>query len=247
MWDTERIENGHAADTGGLNIRAPWGEDDRCRLIIPEFSGTTISATFRIDQTLVWSQDTESPSTVNFALAGEPADLGTDFRGHVTLAEPDQIDLSLSLTNCFDTELKSGRHLLFLDLCGLRGFADPSGESTFYYTDTGWRSRADLFRAADIQNASQPVRIGSRLGKSTVIWDIIVRTDSHRKRMVAFSLNRAMAFTGDHPDWGCGLLAACRWGPLAPGERHHAMGIVYLTTADLYALEDRYLQNRKRR
>jgi hypothetical protein len=104
-----------------------------------------------------------------------------------------------------------------------------------------------LFQAAGITDNYYSIRVGSRLGKSTVIWDIVARTDAHQKNMVAFSLNRAFAFTTDHPDWGRGLLTASRWSHLAPGERHYAMGIIYLMNADLYALEDRYIQNRKRR
>lgn len=247
MWETERIDYGRNDAADGLTIRTPWSDNEGCVLSIPEFYGKTAAESFKIDQSLSWAQDADNPDKVNFALDGEATEIGADFRGDVTIVAPDEIFVSLSLTNCLDTELKSGRHLLHLDLSGLRNFDDPVGHNTFYHTDTGWRSRADLFRAAGISDKHHAVRVGSHLGKSTIIWDIIARMDSNRKRMAAFSLNRAFAFTADHPDWGSGLLTACRWSHLAPGERHYAMGIIYLMDADLYALEDRYVQNRKRR
>jgi hypothetical protein len=247
MWETQRIDMSREENAGGLTIRVPWSDTGRCVLSIPEFYGKTTAESFKIDQGLVWSQDAENPEKVNFALDGDATELGADFHGDITIMEPDEVHVSMSLTNCLDTELKSGRHLMFLGLAGLRDFDDPLGNYTFYYTETGWRSRADLFQAAGINDNSYSVRVGSRLGKSTVIWDIVARTDTRQENMVAFSLNRAFAFTSDHPDWGRGLLTASRWSHLAPGERHYAMGIIYLMKSDLYALEDRYIQNRKRR
>lgn len=247
MWETQRIDYSHAGESDGLTIRVPWSETERCIFSIPEFHGKTSTETFKLDQVLNWSQDAENPDRVNFALAGGEEDVGADFQGSVTLADPNEIHISLALTNGLNTELKSGRHLLYLDMEHLKSFQDPKGELTYFYTDNGWRSRAELYAEAGITEPNPSVRVGSHLGRSTIIWDLIARLDSARRNLVAFSLNRAFAFTSDHPDWGRGLLTACRWNHLAPGERHYAMGIMYLMDADLYALEERYVRNRKRR
>ena len=247
MWETQRIDYSKAGSSGGLTIRVPWSESERCILSIPEFYGKTSAESFKLDQVLMWSQDVENADKVNFSLEADPLEIGADFHGEVTILSPNEVQIGLALTNCLNTELKSGRHLLHLDTSHLQNFDDPDGQNTFYHTDTGWRSRADLFRDAGITDLHHSVRVGSHVGKSTVIWDVIARLDADRKRMVAFSLNRAFAFTADHPDWGSGIVTACRWNHLAPGERHYAMGIIYLMDADLYALEDRYVQNRKRR
>jgi hypothetical protein len=247
MWETQRIDLSGTAQSSGLHIRTPWSAHQYCAFSVPRFIGRTAEEAFQLDQVLGWSQDPENPGRVHFALTGDPGATGVEFHGDVTLAEPDEAHISLSMTNCMEQELKSGRHLIFLDFSALPEFVDPSGANTFYYTDAGWRSRADLFRDAGITDPSFTVRVGSHVGRTTVIWDLVARMDGERKHLVAFSLNRAFAFSSDHPDWGTGLVAACRWSRLAPGERHYAMGIVYLLAADLQQLEDRYIRNRKRR
>lgn len=247
MWETQRIDLGGATAAAGLTIKAPWSPNQHCALSIPRFIGRTEGEAFQLDQVVNWSQDPQQPDRVLFALDGDPGNTGVDFHGDVTLAEPDEAHVSLAMTNCSEQELKHGRHLIFLDLVKMPEFVDPTGVNTFYYTDAGWRCRADLFRDANIADPSQAVRVGSHLGRTTVIWDVVARMDANRKHMIAFSLNRAFAFSSDHPDWGTGILAACRWNHLAPGERHYAMGIIYLLDADLRQLEDRYIRNRKRR
>ncbi len=232
---------------GGLTIHTPWSDNERCYLSIPEFYGRTPSENYRLDQILDWAADDKDPAKVNFALQGDPGDLGTDFRGAVTIATPNEVHLSMRLTNTSNEELKSGRHLIRLDFSQLDGLEDDTGQNTFFHTDTGWRSRADLFREAGIANIYHNVRVGSQIGKSTIIWDVIARMNAARSRMLAFSLNRAFVFSTDHPDWGRGLLTACRWHHIAPGESQTALGVLYLMNADLYALEDRYNKNRKRR
>lgn len=195
----------------------------------------------------MWSQDAGDPSRVHFTLSGDPAELGIEFRGDVTLEGADEVRINLYLTNCLGEELRAGRHLIHLDMRNLPDFLDPAGHQTYFHTDGGWRTRSDLFREAGITHAHHAVRVGSQLGRSTVIWDLAVRADSRRHKLVALSLNRAFAFTTDHPDWGPGIQVACRWGPLAPGERQHAIGTIYLADGDLYQLEERYVRNRKRR
>ena len=246
MWETQRIDVG-GASSAGLNIRTPWSANQHCVLKIPRFIGRASDEAFQLDQVLAWSQDEQEPDRVHFALEGDSASIGVDFHGDVNLVGADEAHVSLALTNCANHELKHGRHLVFLDFGKLPDFVDPTGVNTHYYTDVGWRSRADLFRDANITDPSHAVRVGSHVGRTTVIWDLVARMDANRKHMVAFSLNRVFAFSSDHADWGTGLLAACRWSHLAPGERHYAMGIVYLMDADLRQLEERYIRNRKRR
>lgn len=247
MWETQRIEVGGSATASGLNIKTPWSSHQHCVFSAPRFVGRTAEDAFQLDQVLSWTQDAQNADRVLFSLEGDPNATGVEFHGDVTLAEPDEAHISLAITNCGEQELKHGRHLIFLDFKGLPDFVDPTGQDTFYYTDSGWRSRADLFRDANITDPAHAVRVGSNIGRSTVIWDVVARMDTARKHMMGFSLNRAFAFSSDHPDWGAGLLTACRWSHLAPGERHYAMGIVYLMDADLRQLEDRYIRNRKRR
>lgn len=248
MWETQRIDlKGGEAGSSGLNIRAPWSKNQYCTLDFPRFVGRTANESFQVDPVLRWSEDEGNAGRVHFAMEGNPAEAGVDFHGDVTLAEPDEIHVSLSLTNCTDTDLKSGRTLIFLDIGHMPELVDPQGVNTHFYTDAGWRTRAELLKDAGITDPTHAIRVGSNLGRTTVIWDLVARMDQRRERMLAFSLNRAFAFSCDHPDWGAGVQAACRWSNLASGERHYALGVIYLLPANLQDLEDRYIKNRKRR
>jgi hypothetical protein len=231
---------------GDLALHSPWSPDRACILHLPSFEGQADSGGFAITQRLIWTPDASDPRRYAFCLDAPPEAIGLGFSGVVTAVSPAEIRFDFTLLNASPETLQMGRQIMFLGLGELEEFGDPDGRGTVVYTDKGWRPRAALSLRGKPVGPHGSIRVGTSYDGATIIWDMVVRINGGRNRIAALAMNRAFALSTDHPDWGPGLLAALRWGPLPAGEDQTARGAVFLLETSFQDLEDRFLANRKR-
>jgi hypothetical protein len=231
----------------GPRIYPPWGGDGFCEFSIPEYIGKTADHRYAVSQQMLWAKNPDADNMLSGELDVDPADVGYDFRVNLTTSTADEVRLDIAMASHLNEEVTEGHHTVLLDLSAMPGFEDPTGMNTIVYTDGGWTQIASLVQHGGIETPHESVRPGGHYGKNTILWDIIARLDQSRKRMVALMINKAFAFSSDHPDWGPGLLAGCRWTNLQPGENRHLIGWVFLIEANLTHLEQRYGKARRLR
>jgi hypothetical protein len=79
------------------------------------------------------------------------------------------------------------------------------------------------------------------------MWKLIARMSTDGKVLLAIASDRICALSMDHPHWSTGLLASCRWGPVACNEAKMSSGRIYFLHQGLDELYERYMRDFKRR
>ena len=231
----------------GPRIFTPWDANTYAELSVPEYLAKTASHRYAVSQQMEWTKNPDADNMLLGIPDVDPADVGYEFHAHLTSLRKDEMRLDLTMASLLKEEVTEGHHTVLLDLSAMPGFEDPTGVNTVVYTDGGWTQLAALVHHGGIEDSHKPVRPGGHYKKHTILWDIIARMDQTRKHMVALMINKAYAFSSDHPDWGPGLLAGCRWLNLAPAEERHLIGWIFMINADFNDLEARYGKARRLR
>lgn len=225
--------------SGYLNL--PKILDESLKLTIPEFRGTTEGKPFAIQQVLKWTS-TEPQTKIRFKLDGDPTEVGIEFKGSLSATE-NEVLLSATVRNSGSEPIQSGHHSLHLDLSASSEFADPTGERTFVYAETGWASVAQLIDP--IHSRKHTIRIGASYNKSTVMWKMMARLNEARDLCLGLALDKGYVFGSDHPDWPTGILGGYRWGTINPSQSKNLSGKIYLFKGGLNDLRLRYTNDFK--
>jgi hypothetical protein len=231
----------------GPRIYSPWSDEAFCRFSVPEFIGTSGDQRFIVSQQVDWVMDPSGPGRLSCALNTAPENVGYDFRASLSSARKDEIRFDLAMTNYESQPFHDGHHTVLLDLSGMEGFDDPTGENTLVYSEAGWITAARILESGGIDSLREAIRPGCNYAKNTVLWDIMVRRDRERKHSVAFMMKKGYAFCGDHPDWGPSILIGCRWTELPPKEKHTMTGWIFFGGPKLVEMENRYDKARRTR
>lgn len=214
---------------------------DPIRFAIPDFQGKGEEGSFAIRQNLLW-EEADDGKRLKFRLQGDPADLGIEFRGHLSV-ETDEVQIRAELRNVTSQTIQSGHHCVLIDASGCAAMQDTTGERTIVYAETGWASLAKLLDP--IHSRNHTVRMGAAYNGVTVMWKIMGRVDPQNKCIAALALDKAFAFAGEHPQWPKGILGSYRWGAIAPQHTQSMKGRFYLMKADLNKLRLRYANDFK--
>ena len=225
--------------TGYLSL--PKILDEPLKVTIPEFRGSTNGKPFAIHQVLKWSAPNPDQKS-KFKLDCNPAEVGLELKGGLTSAE-DEVVLSATIRNAGQEPIQSGHHSIHLDMSASDQFADPTGERTFLYAETGWASVAQLLDP--IHSRKYTIRIGASYKKTTVMWKMMARLNEGRDLTVALAMDKGYAFGSDHPDWPVGILGGYRWGTINPSESKKLIGKIYLFKGGLNDLRLRYTNDFK--
>lgn len=234
-----RVYVDESKTTGYLNL--PGTLDEPLKLIIPEFRGSTAAGPFGINQHLGWSLQ-EPDNKARFKLEGDPAQVGIEFKGSLTAAE-DEVLLAATIRNTSSEPIQSGHHSLHLDLSASSEFADPTGERTFLYAETGWATVAQLIDP--LHSRKHTIRIGASYKRTTVMWKMMARLNESREVCVGLALDKGYVFGSDHPDWPVGILGGYRWGSINPSQSKTLVGKIYIFKGGLNDLRLRYTNDFK--